>query len=322
MDDLINEKKSPNLHLINATTSPDRANNHKDADVLIYVVNLSKNDNNLASIESDITAALRVMNPSTKLVLVGTHPGWPADNSKNTKLLRTLQNRFIDRTSQIVPAFNIPSRGKEEEIGKFLDQLYRFAEEKPAPRAQMQKPIPPSAPSSSTSPRSTQSDPRAEEKEAVTLTRHKYPKSYGEMWSRTDNLRHLSEDERKFHSACIILNDYALQTSAKASKLTQWGQFFRHPKRQHTELINTFLEKYEGPKTVGALLENLQEALEKEMVKPFNKKGSLARRMDYIEERCGMTVENDTKIIDHEKIINAWEARAAGQEVERKDSLR
>lgn len=55
------------------------------------------------------------------------------------------------------------------------------------------------------------------------------------------------------------------------------------------------------------MLSALQQTLKKEIKEEFNPKGSLAVRMDYIEEQCNLN--DDNRIINHQEIIEARQER-------------
>lgn len=337
---ILSQDHAPFLNLVNATAEPARARMHvgkdeKSADVLIYVVNLSSEQNNIEELKANITTYLQQMRPDTRLILVGTHPSsglfdFP-QTSDNEEVLNSLRGTFASR---LINVLNLPPNSinpfganpKDKEIENFITQLDFYASNRPAPQVQLSQPSTPThtAPAAENvrTPRQNlnielefpsqpqqppaQPQPSPAPQNVSVLTRHDYPKSYHAMWTR-QTLPHLSTEKRNYLAARTILEDYALRTSDTASRWQRAGHFFAHPRRGHTEIINNFLKNYTGEENVPALLSALQQTLKKEIKEEFNPKGSLAVRMDYIEEQCNLNADN--RIINHEEIIKAREDR-------------
>ncbi|WP_382343271.1 DUF5617 domain-containing protein [Legionella dresdenensis] len=101
-------------------------------------------------------------------------------------------------------------------------------------------------------------------------------------------------------SARCILQDYASKANI----------FFFHAGRNHAQLIKDFLKNNKNETDPVELLKALQKVLEESAHTGINPKGSLARRLDFIEAKIGTKDNPALKIINHEAINTRLGERA------------
>ncbi|CEK11693.1 ADP-ribosylation factor-like protein [Legionella hackeliae] len=239
----------------------------RNANILCYCVDLSK-DIDHAQIEKDIKEGLAYSPPEAKLIIIGTKADLcmssgenPEDKLNSLQLNDVPHERIVTSALDKTGLVNTESKEKTTLYGLIHKSFENILEE--------------------SNPKLTQPRPHG----IVQPTSQDFPSSYTRMWSQG------SSNPRD--AALILLRDYSKLSSQpgffenlqSSAKLFACGHWFRN---NHKAVSETLKKSYNSPQDLlTALRNNLIE-----QGNPINASGSLARRINFIQEQIKESVIN------------------------------
>ncbi|CEK11690.1 GTP-binding protein [Legionella hackeliae] len=239
----------------------------RGANIVCYCVDLSKGINQ-KQIENDIKQGLAHA-PEAKLIIIGTKADLCMRSGENPEdKLNSLQLNDVPHERIVTSAFdktglvkNTESKGKTSLYGLIHKAVKNILEE--------------------SNRRLTQPRPHG----IVQPSSQDFPSSYTRMWSQGSS--------NTLDAALILLRDYSKLSSKpgffenlqSSAKLFASGHWFRN---NHKAVSETLKKSYNSP-------QDLLEALRNNLIEqgnPINASGSLARRIDFIQQQANISVIN------------------------------